>query len=326
MDLIGQMKDKILSATNVAVFGHTSVDGDCVGSLCSMAMLLEKLGKNVKAFVDSEIPHYLTFIPYSDKINTSELEISEFDLLISLDTATTFKLGKYGEAFESFPNTLLIDHHVSNSKYAKLCYIEPHAPACGQVLFNFLEKCDFEITPDMASAMLAAIISDTNNFTNSDVTNKTFEVTSKLMSLKADFEKVVYATQKKKTLNQVRVASFMSKNVKLNGEVAYLVVTQRDCKKLHCMFSDISKFLTLIVDIAGAKITAIFKEKGKNLWSVSFRSCANYDVNAVASKFGGGGHVNAAGCTVNGKINKLKKEVFAYCNEQIKKVGEENAK
>lgn len=320
MGLIEEIKEKILLAKNVAVFGHTSIDGDCVGSLCTIAMLLKNLEKNVEMFADSDIPHYLSFIPFSEKINETEFDPAKFDLLISTDTATAFKLGKYGDCFSQFSNTILIDHHVSNSKYANLCYIEPNAPACGQVMFNFLIKCGFEISADMASAMLGAIISDTNNFTNNDVTHETFEVTSKLMTLKADFNQIVYATQKKKTLNQVRVASFMAKNVKIKDEIAYLIVTKKDCRKLNCMFSDISKFLTLIVDITGAKITTIFKEKNKNLWSVSFRSSLNYDVNAVASKFGGGGHVNAAGCTVNEKIGKLKKEIFVACKEQIKKI------
>lgn len=326
MELINQMKEKILSAKNVAVFGHTSVDGDCVGSICTMAMLLRELGKNVEVFVDSDIPHYLSFIPYCENINKTELNIENFDLIISADTATKSKLGKYGDLFCEFENSILLDHHLSNTNYAKLCYVEPKAPACGQVIFNFLKKCDFDITPDMASAMLGAIIADTNNFTNSDVTNETFEVTANLVSLQADFDRIVYATQKQKTLNQVRVASFMAKNVKLKGEVAYLIVTQKDCKRLHCMFSDISKFLTLIVDIAGAKITAIFKEKSKNLWSISFRSSLNYDVNAVASQFGGGGHINAAGCTTNGKLRELKKQVFAACKKQIENCERENAK
>lgn len=326
MEIISDIKNKILSSKNVAVFGHTSVDGDCVGSMCAIAMLLNNLGKHVEIFVDSDIPQRFACIPFYENINKTELDINKFDLLISADTSTKARHGEYGEIFVNFENTILIDHHMSNTKFAKTCYVEPHAPACGQVLFNLLTKCEFEISADMATALLGAIISDTNNLTNNDVTNETFEVVSKLLLLNAKFSKIIYDMSKKKTINQLRVASFMAKNIKLKDEVAILIVRKKDFKKLNCKQSDISKFLTLITDIEGAKITAIFKEKDKNLWSISFRSLTNYNVNAVASHFGGGGHINAAGCLISSKLRSLKKQVLEICKQQIAIDEGKNAK
>lgn len=326
MEIINEIKNKILSSKNVAVFGHTSVDGDCIGSMCAIAMLLNNLGKHVEIFVDSDIPQRFACIPFYENINKTELDINKFDLLISADTSTKARHGEYGEIFVNFENTILIDHHMSNTKFAKTCYVEPHAPACGQVLFNLLTKCEFEISEDMATALLGAIISDTNNLTNNDVTNETFEVVSKLLSLNANFSKIIYDMSKKKTINQLRVASFMAKNIKLKDEVAILIVRKKDFKKLNCKQNDISKFLTLITDIEGAKITAIFKEKDKNFWSISFRSLTNYNVDAVASHFGGGGHINAAGCLISAKLRSLKKQVLEICKQQIAIDEEKDAK
>ena len=318
--MIKQIKEKIEHAKNIAIFGHVNTDGDCIGSMCAFFALLTNLNKKVEMFVDCEVPAYLHAIPNAEKVNSTIFDVNNFDLLISVDTSTAKRLGVYCDTFKKFENTILVDHHISNEKYAKLCHIDGTAPACGEVLTNFLEACDFEIDKDVATCLYAAIICDTNNFTTNNTSKDTFMVAGKLIDYGADFSHIIYSIQKLKTFSQVKVAGFMAQNVKLKKGIAHLVVKEKDLKKLNATISDISKFMSLIVDINGAKITAVFKQRGKNFYSVSFRSCTEYNVNSIASKFGGGGHKNAAAFEYRGPLTALKKQVFAYCQEEIKRV------
>ena len=318
--MINQIKEKIEHAKNIAIFGHVNTDGDCVGSMCAFFNLLNSLGKNVEMFLDCEVPEYLKAVPGADKINSTNFNKANFDLLISVDTSSAKRLGEYGDTFKKFENTLLVDHHISNEKYAKICAIDGTAPACGEVLTCLMEKCGYEIDKATATCLYAAIISDTNNFTTNNTRKETFNVAGRLIDYGAEFSKIIYSVQKVKTYSQVKMAGFMAQNVKMKNGFAYLIVREKDLKKLNAKTSDISKFLSLIVDIQGVKITAVFKQRGKDFYTVSFRSLEQYNVLNIASKFGGGGHKNAAAFEFNGVLTSLKKQVFLACEEEIKRV------
>ncbi|MBO4412875.1 MAG: bifunctional oligoribonuclease/PAP phosphatase NrnA [Clostridia bacterium] len=322
MEEILKIKEKIEEAKSIAVFGHTNTDGDSIGSMCAMFCLLQDLGKHVDMFVDSVIPEYLYSIKNAEKINEVEFNPNNYDLLISVDTAVLKRVGMYAQTFASFENTVLIDHHISNERYAKICYVDGNAPACGQVLFNFFKKAKFNISLDIGTCLLSAIVSDTNAFTNSNVTKETFEIASKLIALGVDYQDVVYKIHKEKTLNQIRMAGFLTSNIKLKNCIAYVSVSEKQMKKLNCKYDDVSKFTHLINNITGAKITLLFKERCKNLVNVSFRSLPEIDVNQIASKFNGGGHKNAAACIISGKLKDVVKLIYKTCKEELEKIEE----
>lgn len=321
MNEILMIKEKVENAKRIAIFGHTNTDGDCIGSMCAVYSWLKKIGKKADMFVDSVIPEYLYSIENAEKINQVEFNEKNYDLLLSVDTAVLKRVGMYAKAFANFENTVLIDHHISNEKYAKICYIDGKAPACGQVLYNFFNKIKFELDEQIAKCLISAIVSDTNCFSNSNVTKETFDVCGKLLALGVNFEDVVYKIHKEKTFNQIRMAGYLTNNIQLKDNIAYVWVTQKQMKKLNCKYDDVSKFTFLINNITGAKITLLFKERAKDVVNVSFRSLPEIDVNQIASKFNGGGHKNAAACIIAGKIKNVVKLVLKTCKEEIEKIG-----
>ena len=189
-----------------------------------------------------------------------------------------------------------------------------------QVIYNLITSLGYKIGAEMASSLFAAMLSDTNTFTNSNVTSNTYKIAGELIKLGADFEKIVYHTQKVKTKSQIKLSGFMSTNVQIKNGVANLAVLQKHCKKLGVKMSDVSKFLNTITDIEGCKITVLFKQKEKNTYNVSFRCLQGYNVSDIAQKFGGGGHVQAAACVVTGKLNTIKKNILSECYNEIKRV------
>ena len=320
MEEVLQIKEKIEKAKNIAIFGHSNTDGDCIGSMCATYLLLTGLGKNVDMFVDSIIPEYLFSIKNADKINDKEFDEKNYDLLISIDTAVLKRLGLYAKVFQNYENTVLIDHHISNEKYAKINLVNGNAPACGQVIYDFITNCGYEIDEDIANCILSAIVSDTNCFSNSNVKNETFDIAGKLIGLGADYQNVVFKIHKEKSLNQIRMAGYLTSNIQLKDDISYVAVSEKQMKKLNCEYDDVSKFTNLINNITGAKITLLFKEKSKNLVNVSFRSLPEIDVNVIAAKFNGGGHKNASACIISGKLKNVVKQVFEACREELNKI------
>ena len=320
IEKIEEIKIKFENCKNVAIFGHTNADGDAVGSMCAMQHFFKSLNKNADMFVDGDVPERFLVLSNANTINTKEFDPLNYDLLLAVDCSEIDRLKIYANFFKSFENTVLIDHHKSNTKFAKVGYVEPTTSSCGEVIFNLLTLLGYKINAEMASSLFAAMLSDTNTFTNSNVTQKTYKVAGKLIELGADFENIVYYTQKLKTKSQLKLAGFMSSNVQINNGVSYLAVLQKNCKKLGVKMSDVSKFLNTLTDIEGSRITVLIKQKEKNTYNISFRCLKGYNVSDIAQKYGGGGHIQAAACVVTGRLNAIKKNILNECFNEIKRV------
>lgn len=316
------IKYEIDNAKTVALFAHTDCDCDCIGSMCALYQYLQEINKNVSMFCDSDIPEKYNFLNNIEKINKDNFS-DNFDLMISLDTATSARLGKYEESFLKNSHNINIDHHASNIGYAKLNYTQPNYSSCGEVLYEIMKEFSYQISDGVATSLFAAISSDTNHFSNQNVSAKTYLYASELLDLKADGKKATTCLHKKKTQQQLKLAGYMASNLNFKNGVSYLLITLKIMKKLDVKSSDVSSFLSLISNVGDSKITIIIKEKEKNNFRFNLRSIDEYDVNKVATIFGGGGHRNAAGCTIEGKyktvINRMLKECFKEI-EQNKKI------
>lgn len=313
--LILNIKDEIEKASKIALFTHTSCDCDGIGSMCALYQYLQESNKNTSMFCDSDIPEKYKFLSNFDKINADELNDS-FDLVISLDTATSDRLGKYKDFFLSKTN-INIDHHMSNKGYAKLNYIQPYS-SCGEVLYEILKEISsFKINDQIATSLFSAISSDTNQFMNSNVTSKTYLYAGELIDLGANSERANTWLNKYKSYNQLRLAGFMAMNLKHKDGVSYLLISLKSLEKLKVKSNDVFSFLSLITNVGDSKMTLVFKERDKNNYRINMRSIENYDVNKVASLFNGGGHTNAAGCDVQGKYKDVLKRVLKECVKEI---------
>lgn len=331
--VLEQIKDKFENATKIALFTHVNCDCDGIGSMLGLYSYLTENWKDVDMFVDSEIPDRFKFLKNIEKINIKENQIKDkflkeenvientvdfgnYDLLISLDTSTLDRLGKFSLPFKQHNNTINIDHHKSNSQYAVLDYVVEYS-SNGEVLYEILKELGAKISETTATCIFSAISSDTNRFSNSNITSKTHMFASELINLGADHNLINVCLFKNKTKQQLNLISFMAKNLKFYKGVSYFFMRLKDIKKLDVKSSDVSTFMYIIGNVSDSKITLTIKERGNNLYRIGFRSIDNYDVNKVASMFGGGGHLNASGCEIKGNFRKEFKKVLQECVREI---------
>lgn len=331
-----EIKGQLDNARTIALFTHINCDCDGIGCMLGLYEILTQEGKNVKLFCDSEIPERFSFLKGYNLINIDErknqdafnkeelkheveIDFSKFDLLISLDCATLERLGKFSKIYSDFEQTINIDHHASNSFYAKYNYVKTYS-SCGEVLFELIKEFEVNIDETAATCLFAAISSDTNRFSNSNITALTHQYAGELINLGANHDVVNLNLHKSKSIEQLRLISYMAKKLQYYKGVTYFYAKIKDLKKLHVKSSDVSTFMHIICNVGDSRINITVKERGNDEFRLGLRSVGEYDVNRVASKFGGGGHKNASGCVIHGNFKKEFKKVLDECVSEIKRI------
>ncbi len=303
---LGEITEKLKSAKCVAIFCHVRPDGDALGSGLALRLALENAGKTAVMCCEDKPPEKFFFL--SEMTNVlRELPAYNYDLLVSVDCADITRLGSFAKFYSKFKKeTINIDHHISNNGYGKLNYIQ-ECPASCEIVTGILNECGFEITEDIADLLMLGMITDSGNFTHLDVTENTFKTAGYLRSKGADCNKINYNVNvrqpKSRALLYGRVMSKM--RFDLEGKLAFAVITQKDMQELGADKDLTEGFVDFPLTVDGVEVAVSLLEYKKNKYKVSLRSKGKANVNAVATTFGGGGHILASGCMLFGELEEV---------------------
>ena len=209
---------------------------------------------------------------------------------------------------------LNIDHHMGNGMYGHINVVEPKAAAVGVQIFQLMKELKWKISPVVAACLYTAIVTDTGSFRYSNTTPQVHRIAAELLELGANPDQIcseVYATSKKST----RLFTEMLKVMKLEDKFGYSYLTRAMFKKTGAEESETDNFINTIRSIKGIEISILFKETLSGTVKASFRSKNGTDVNLLAKKFGGGGHMHAAGCAIDKPI----KTAIAMVIKEVRK-------
>lgn len=292
-----QIIKAIKKCKNVAIFVHVSPDGDCLGSASAFLLALKALGKNATIYSSDVIGMPFAKTNYFNHVNVcGDATTKEFDLYASVDVSSSKQLGIYEDAFiQTSKNTICIDHHASNTRYAKQNYIRPDAAAAGEIVFDVINALKVKITPQIADLLYIAIMSDTACLLNGNATPKTLEILSKLQKYGANHKAIIDMMFKNKSKNQVEIENVIQSKTKFCKNCAICSLTLRDVEKYNMANFDLGSMVHLLSEIEGVKLAAIVREIKKGVTKGSIRSNGEIDCISIAQEFGGGGHVSAAG-------------------------------
>lgn len=315
-NIIKQLK----KSKNVAIFGHISPDADCMGSMSALSQILAQIGIKSHMFVDTnKEPEYYELFNFDNSFN-EDIKIEEFDTLIAVDVATKRMLGKYGEAFCNFGNTISIDHHGSRDLIANLVYNEPHSSSCSEVIYKLAKLLKAKITPQIASYLFTGIIGDTACFQHDNVTENTHKVAGELYGYGADTKRIIFLEMKRKKKEDIELRKIVYQNMVVKDKVAYMIFTK---KITDLAGTDNTKpFVNEMLNIEDNIFAFAINQKEKNTYSVSIRCKDGYNACKIAEKYGGGGHIQAAGLSFTGAPIKHAKMLYNDCLEQIKQKKE----
>lgn len=308
--------DKLLKSKSVAIFGHISPDPDCFGSMLAMSLMLNQKGIKTHIFVDTnkEPEYYETFC--LDKTYNEDINSEEFDTFLSVDVASMRMLGKYGKAFSEFDNTISIDHHESRDLNAKLIYCEGDSSSCSEIIYKFASVLKAKITPEIASNLFAGIVGDTACFQHDNVTVNTHIVAGKLYEHGADTKRVIFLEMKRRKLEDIKLSNLCYSNMVMKNKIAYMIFTKKITDEAGT--DNTKPYVNEMLNIEDNIFAFAINQKDKNVYTVSIRCKSGYNACKIAEKYGGGGHMQAAGFSFVGAPVKHAKMLYNDCLNQIK--------
>ncbi len=304
---IRQAVDLISSNDTISIVSHISPDGDNIGSILAMGLALKKLGKNVKIIKTDVIPSDYSFLPYANSIE--EYDGGDIDLLIVLDCSDIERLGKLKYIVSKSKNTINIDHHISNTAFADYNIVDSKAAATGEIVYMFLKQMGIEIDEEIATCIYTAISTDTGSFMYESVTDKTHEVAADLLKKGINKNKIVLNLYQSRSKERTKLFIDCLSTFKTyyDDRIATVMVTQEMLKSCNAQMEDTEGIISFVKDTRGVEVACLLKENSDGIIKISLRSKEYIDVANVCSQFNGGGHIRAAGCSIEENIRLAEK-------------------
>ena len=304
--------EKIKNSKSILILTHENPDGDAIGSSMAMYHILSEMGKDVSVVIP-EYPETFLFLDDIDIIKRESTE--EYDLAIVVDCASKKRIGQNNGEFDNCKDSLIIDHHTSNTRYANLDLIEGSTSSCCQVIYYLLKKDMINISKKTARALATGMLTDSAGFRNCDVDQNTFLMAADLVGMGVDMQKIYHLVLSKKTMAQYMLMKMTLDRMEMyaDGKIAFSYISKEDMENVGAKKGDHEGLVDIGRNIDGVEVSIFMRED--NGYNFSFRSNGKVNVNEIAKKFDGGGHVMAAG----GKIDKSFKETKEMLlNETIK--------
>ena len=303
------IKNALLSADNILIVVHTQPDGDTLGSCFALHKALSSMGKNADVSCDGAVPgKYMQLFP-NDILKTPDTLTKSYDTAIALDCADKARLGKSLKIFKKCAQTINIDHHITNDKFAMTNYIK-EASSVGEIIFELLDIMQAQITESIALYLYIAISTDTGNFTYSNTNKNCLAYVSSLVE-HIDIRAAADILFRRRSLVSTKLIgrAICSLELYSDGKIASLTITQSDLNQIGATSADCENIVDYAREIEQTKVAVFFREIPHGV-KISMRSKDEVDVCAVAQAFGGGGHKNAAGCCISGKMDVAKKKLL----------------
>lgn len=310
--------DEINDATTIAIGGHVRPDGDCIGACMGLYSYI------VEQFPDKQVTVYVEELPdafsYLKKEGAQEVKTDEFDLFLSLDCGSPDRLGDAEQVFQRAKRTMNIDHHISNTEFADMNHVEAQASSTCEVLCNLLEM--EKISEFSARAFYTGIIHDTGVFKHSNTSLCTMKTAGLLMEKGIAFGNIIDESFYLKTYRQLQIMGrCLLESIRImDGKCIFSVVSQKVLDFYEAKSSDLDGVIDELRTTENVEVAILLTEKDLMEYKVSMRSNQIVDVSRIATFFGGGGHVRAAGCTVKGSafdvINNITEHIEKQLNEQ----------
>lgn len=312
MNSLKEISSVLAGSSRVLLCGHIVPDGDCLGSVAALGIVLEKMGKKVTMASPDPLPEILLFLPGADRFCTDCGAGDDYDTFVSLDCSVPDRLGTFRRYLDKRLTTVNIDHHVNNTAgFARYNYLDPGAAATGEILLDLIDTMGSGLDRDVATCLYVAIVTDTGSFQYENTTPETLRRAARLVETgipAAAINSLLYEERPLKTI-QVLGASLEELKISPCGKVAWLVVDRDLLGRFSAGDEHTDGLVNFVRTIRGVEVAILFRELEPGKYKVGFRSKGKVDVHRLASGFGGGGHVRASGCVLRGDLGQIVESV-----------------
>ncbi len=313
--MLNKVCDFLKEKDNFLIITHRSPDGDTLGSAYALLMGLKQLGKKGKIICGDEIP-----LKYSYFTSAVTMDNVKRPTIIAVDIASTKLFGSLEDEYKN-KVALSIDHHKTNTNYAKINYVDDSFGSNCEIIYNILLKLEVTITKVMADALYTGISTDTGCFKFSNTTATSHLVAAKLMELGVNTHEIDRLMFDTKSLSRIELEKIAYQNLEIysHGKIAIVAITNDEFRGCGCMDDDFDGITTISRSVEGVEIAITMRELGNGEVKVSVRTFNNIDAALFCKQLGGGGHKGAAGCEIKGNVFKAKQIIINLAKKAISK-------
>lgn len=315
-DALGEAVRVLAGAGHVLVTSHERPDGDAIGSLLAAAEVCEALGAVVTRFHIDPVPTNLQFLPRADEI-TDQLPGSPVDVTLFVDCGERHRLGAGFPAAGWGAKAVCLDHHKTWDPTAADVFVrDPAAPAAAELVYRLAVTAQAELTPGMATALFCALQTDTGSFRYGSTTWRAMELATALLRTGIPVWPISSAVYESNSPERVRLTARVLQSLAMSddGRLATLRISERDFAETGATPEMADGMINFARSVRGVEVAAQLTEDGDGV-RVSLRSRGALDVSAIAERFGGGGHHNAAGCRLPGTLDDAHAALAAAVQE-----------
>ena len=308
--------EAIVTRQRFVLSSHSRPDGDSIGSQLAMAYALKALGKDVTVVNSDAAPPTLAGFPGVSEIVIAPQVTGAFDAAIVMECGDLARTGVTGLDKYFVIN---IDHHPGNSGYGQINWFDPSAAACAEMVYEAIRALGVPMSLDIATHIYLAILTDTGSFHHSGISANTFEICRHAMLAGVDPVRIARNVYDSNNVGRLRLfgAVLSAMQLDASGRIAIVYLDHEMARQSGGTYEDTEGLINMPLTVKEIQAVVFFKRTEGDEYRVSMRSKDGIDIGAIAKSFGGGGHKNAAGCTVSGPIEELQKTFVEKLEQAI---------
>ena len=293
MNQIGRRQKFILTS-------HARPDGDAVGSALACCEILRSMGKQADVVLSDGVPGLYSPLPYADSVlrDVDQAPDAEAAIILECDGIARTRLSGLEKHY-----LINIDHHATASPFGDVNWIDPSACATAEMIFRLANEAGVKITPEVATCLYTAVLTDTGAFCFNGTTERTFALAQDLVRCGADPVKIAQHVYFSTQLSKMRLLGAALSSLHRDGSLAWMHVTHKTMEHCESQEEDCEGLVNYALAIEGIEVALFFREQPDGRFRVSLRSKGTVNVAAVAAAFGGGGHECASGCGIEGPLS-----------------------
>jgi bifunctional oligoribonuclease and PAP phosphatase NrnA len=307
MDQLEQVLEEIGKRRRFLVTSHARPDGDAIGSTLALAQILRKMGKSSEVVLGDSVPVLYRPLPHAESIVHSSQVNGDYDAAIILECDSIQRTRLHGLEDRFLIN---IDHHASSRPFAHVNWIDPSAVATAELVFRLAQAAQVKLTPEIATCLYTAVLTDTGSFCYAPTNACTFELAKYLVEHGADPGRIAQGVYFSSPISKMRLLGTALTRLEREGAVTWMWVTRQDMERCEALDEDCEGLVNYALGIAGVEVAIFFREVAQERIRVSIRSKGAVNVAVIAEKFGGGGHECAGGFSTEGPVQDAAQRVL----------------
>jgi phosphoesterase RecJ-like protein len=313
---IHRIIDAIRPRQRFVISSHSRPDGDSIGSQLAMAYALTELGKHVVVVNKDRAPGPILQFPGVGGIVIANQVSEQFDAAIIMECSDLARTGVSG-LDRSF--VINIDHHPGNTGFGEINWFDSSASACGEMVFELVRTLGVRMSAEIATHVYLAILTDTGSFHYSGITPRTFDICKQTLEAGVDPVQIARMVYDSNHMGRLKLFGLVLSAMQIDrsGQIAIVYVDHAMARAAGGSYEDTEGLVNLPLTVKEIEAVVFFKQEKENEYRVSLRSKGEIDIGAVAKEYGGGGHKNAAGCTVRGNIDELRRSIVEKVEHAI---------